>query len=142
MCIRDSSDREALGTIPPYELGYFIEDQQYDNSGDLDEFNGRYEINQDFPNGVYAYHALLDSNNNPIFPYFIGDKYRSNPTKDNFLDIDQSFDFNNSDLVRNTFPYKVDDPYADNDFIVETNEINDQKMEVESVSTGPIEDLI
>ena len=133
------SDREALGTIPPYELGYFIEDQQYDNSGDLDEFNGRYEINQDFPNGVYAYHALLDSNNNPIFPYFIGDKYRSNPTKDNFLDIDQSFDFNNSDLVRNTFPYKVDDPYADNDFIVETNEINDQKMEVESVSTGPIE---
>ena len=133
------SDRESLGTISPFTLGYFIEDQQYDNSGDLDEFNGRYEINQDFPNGVYAYHALVDSKDNPVFPYFIGNKYRSTPIEDNFLDIDQSFDFNSSDLVRNTFPYKVDDQYADNDFLVETNEIVDQRIEVESVSRGSVD---
>ena len=35
--------------------GFFIEDYVFTNNGDLDEFNGRFEINDDYPNGVYAY---------------------------------------------------------------------------------------
>ena len=42
--------------------GFFVEDYQYDGtSADLDEHNGRYEKNKDFPNGVYAYHAVVDN---------------------------------------------------------------------------------
>ena len=132
------ADRQELSLINPYSLGYFVEDYQYNNSGDLDKNNGRYEINPDFPNGVYAYRALLDNNDNPVFPYFIGNTYRSNSIKDNFLDIDQSFDFNNSNLLRNTFPYKAAEIDADNDFLIETSEIIDQKIKVESVSSGSV----
>jgi len=123
-----------------FASGYFTEDYYYDSSvGDLDEHNGRFEKNVDFPNGVYAYRALVDSSDDPVFPYFIGDKYRSKPEKENLEVFDQSlFDFNNKDILRNTFPYKVSDKNANNDFLVETPEIVDQKIEIESVSSGPI----
>ena len=38
----------------------FVEDYHYDNSGDLDEHNGRFAKTKEFPNGVYAYHATID----------------------------------------------------------------------------------
>ena len=64
-----------------FGVGFFVEDYKFDGSGDLDEYNGRYERNDDFPNGVYAYHATIDE-----FPYFIGNKYRSEPVFDSNLD--------------------------------------------------------
>ena len=91
------------------------------NSGDLDEHNGRYEKNKEFPNGVYAYHAVVDAplkNNAPLFPFFVGDTFRSKKIKDNFeFNFNQSYDFNNSKLQRNTFPYNSNEKYADNYFI-------------------------
>ena len=45
---------------------------------------------------------------------------------------------NQGSILRNTFPYKVSDDFANNDFLVETNEINDQQMEITSVSSGSI----
>jgi hypothetical protein len=72
---------------------------------------------QNFLNGVYAYFATLDiSSLSPEFPYFIGNKYRSNTLKENST-LNQTFDFNNSNLLRNTLPYKVSDDYAKNDFV-------------------------
>ena len=126
-----------------FDTGFFIEDFVYDNSGDLDEFNGRYEINDDYPNGVYAYHATgeIESGNFvPTFPYFIGNKYRSKFEKDN-LSIDQSFDFFNSSLRRNTFPYNVTENNSGNDFITEANSIRSQKIEIETVESGSIQDI-
>ncbi len=121
--------------------GFFVEDYEYTNSGDLDEYNGRFGKTKDFPNGVYAYFCTLESQTlNPEFPYFIGNKYRSNYVSDN-SNIDQSFDFNNSSLIRNTFPYKISDKYATNDFIVESNEISNQKSVIESVTEGFVEDF-
>ena len=55
--------------------------------------------------------------------------------------MNQEFDFGNSDLLRNTFPYKVSDPFADNDFLIETNEISRQKSVIESITDGPIEKI-
>ena len=118
---------------------FFVEDFKFDDSGDLDEFNGRFESNFDFPDGVYAYHAIVDKDGNPEFPYFIGDKFRSKTIEENFTDFNQSFDLNKSGFRRNTFPYKVSETFADNDFLVETNEITQQKSIVESVSTGQVE---
>ena len=126
-----------------FDSGFFIEDYVFDDSGDLDEFNGRYEINDDFPNGVYAYHAtgtIEEGNFVPEFPYFIGDKYRSKLEKDN-LSIDQSFDFFNSSLRRNTFPYNVTENNAGNDFISEANSIRSQKIEIETVESGSIQNI-
>ena len=55
------------------------------------------------------------------------------------ISLDQSFDFNNSGLSRNTFPYKVNDQFADNDFLIESNEIIKQKSVVESVTRGVVD---
>ena len=121
--------------------GFFVEDYKYTNSGDLDENNGRFGKTPEFPNGVYAYFAPLQIGTlEPQFPYFIGNTYRSNTLEENFT-LNQSFDFNNSNLLRNTFPYKVSDNYAKNDFILETNEIKRQKSVVESVSVGNVNDF-
>ena len=119
---------------PGFQDGFFIEDYKFDNSGDLDEYNGRYEKNDEYPNGVYAYHATIDE-----FPYFIGNKYQSKLISDS--NLDQSFDFNNSNLLRNTFPYKVSEKNADYDFINETSDVLDQKIEVLSVTSGPIQSV-
>ena len=128
-------DRPSTFDFP---VGFFVEDYQYDGSGDLDKNNGRFSKTPDFPNGIYAYHATIDPfTGNPSFPYFIGDTYRSNTLNENST-LNQEFDFNNSSLVRNTFPYKISEEFADNDFIIETNEIRRQKIIVDSVSEGSI----
>ena len=134
----DVFDRPSTSTFEP---GFFVEDYKFTNSGDLDRNNGRFGKTPEFPDGIYAYFATVDDSVAPIvpkFPYFIGDSYRSVPLNQN---IDQSFDFSNSDLIRNTFPYRVSDQNADNDFIIETNEISRQKAVIESVSSGPIDQL-
>ena len=125
---------------PNFDAGHFIEDFKYDNSiGDLDEHNGRYEVTKEFPNGVYAYHATIDDVGKPKFPYFIGNSFRSTPISFNFdNNLQTSFDFISNNLIRNTFPYKVADDFAENDFIIETNEIQDQKIEINSISSGSV----
>ena len=110
------------------------------NNGDLDEHNGRFAKTPEFPDGVYAYYATIDGDGNPEFPYFVGDSYRSNTLPDN-IDLNQDFDLNNSNLLRNTFPYKISDEFAGNDFIIETNEITRQKAVIESVTSGFVNDF-
>ena len=119
---------------PQFTEGFFVEDYTYTNYKDLDENNGRFGKTPEFPNGVYAYFATED------FPYFIGNTYRSNTLSEN-LTLNQSFDFNNSDLLRNTLPYKISDNYADNDFIIETSEFTNQESIVESVTSGNVNEF-
>jgi hypothetical protein len=127
-----------------FNLGFFVEDYQFDNSGDLDVFNGRYCVTPEFPNGVYAYFATIQSdlfgNLNGQFPYFIGDYYRSKYITEN-NSINQNFDFNSSNLKRNTFPYNNNELFADNDFIVESPELKNQITVVESVFSGSIDNI-
>ena len=123
--------------------GFFVEDHQFNDSGDLDESNGRFTKTPDFPNGTYAYFVGVTTGNQgnliPKFPYFIGNSYRSNPIPDNFVINQTNFDLNVKGVVRNTLPYKVADPNADNDFITESNEIVEQNAIVESVTNGGVE---
>ena len=123
---------------PNEENGVFIKDYVFDGSGDLDEYNGRFCKTPEFPNGVYAYFATLDDTNKPVYPYFIGKSYRLPFISENEY-LDQSFDFNNTNLSRNTLPYKVNERFADNDFIIESNEIISQKSVVESVTKGVVD---
>ena len=124
-----------------FDDGSFIEDYEFTNTGDLDRNNGRFTKTFDFPDGVYAYFATIKSDsdqNIPEFPYFIGDSYRSVPVLQN---IDQLYNFEESNFIRNTFPYKISEKNADNDFIVETDEISKQKIIMESVTSGSIDEL-
>jgi hypothetical protein len=123
---------------PQFPAGFFVEDYQYNNSGDLDENNGRFGKTPEFPNGVYAYFATISPGTLiPQFPYFIGNKYRSKTLNENAT-LNQSYNFNDSNLFRNTLPYKISDNYAGNDFIIEPGDRSNQQSIVESVSEGSI----
>ena len=89
-----------------FDAGFFVEDYKFTNNGDLDKHNGRFAKTPEFPNGVYAYYATIDTDGDPQFPYFIGNSYRCSTLIEN-INLNQKFDFNNSDLLRNTFPYKI-----------------------------------
>jgi hypothetical protein len=126
-----------------FASGFFIDDYIFTNSGDLDSSNGRFGKTPEFPNGTYAYFAGITTSGaslQPVFPYFVGNKFRNSFIDDN-KNLDQSFDFNNSDLIRNTLPYNVNEEYADNDFLVESTEIINQKTIVDSAEKGTIEDF-
>jgi len=47
---------------------------------DLDEYNGRWCVTPEFPNGTYAYFVSVSSNGTPVFPYNIGRAYYGSPT--------------------------------------------------------------
>jgi len=47
---------------------------------DLDEYNGRWCVTPEFPNGTYAYFVAISSNGTPVFPYNIGRGYYGDPT--------------------------------------------------------------
>lgn len=60
-----------------YPLGRYTEDNDYlGDVGkvqgidfDLDEYNGRYCVTPEFPNGTYAYFVTISSNGTPTYPY-------------------------------------------------------------------------
>ena len=48
-----------------FDAGYFIDDYIFDNSGDLDIYIMEdFARHSEFPNGVYAYFATVDEDNN------------------------------------------------------------------------------
>lgn len=60
----------------PAILGAYAEDFEFvTGSGDLDVHNGRFCITPEYPSGIYCYFTTIDSNNNPAYPYIIGDTY-------------------------------------------------------------------
>ena len=128
-----------------YPAGYFTTDWIYNGSGQLDKHNGRYCKTPEFPTGVYAYFAGVSTSvqTNQLvsrYPYFIGNSYRSPFITENTT-LTQDFDFNSTNLSRNTFPYKVNEEFANNDFIVESNEFLRQHSTVESVTTGLVDEI-
>ena len=94
---------------------------------------------------MYAYFAAVglatDTNKlKGIYPYFIGNTYRSPFITDNQI-LNHDFDFNSTSLRRNTYPYNVDEKFADNDFIVESYEGVRQTTKVESITKGIVDGL-
>ena len=65
------SNRPSLSV---FSAGFFVEDYQFTNSGDLDQYNGRFCITPEFPNGTYAYFCTQDLTNTSVYPYFVGPK--------------------------------------------------------------------
>ena len=68
------------GVSEGYLLGDLVDDYIYDSSvGTLDEYNGRFAVTPEYPNGTYAYFMTEDSSGNPTYPYAIGPKMYGTP---------------------------------------------------------------
>jgi hypothetical protein len=137
-----------------FDLGFFVEDYQFTNAGDLDEHNGRFCITPEYPNGVYAYFATINPTNTegvgafqgfrkPQFPYLIGNSYKSKPNPFNFAltSNQRDYDLNSSDWFRNTTPYSLTETTVNYNFLYEPNKVRNQTVNIVSVSTGSIDNI-
>ena len=77
-------DGPLLSTFP---AGTFVADYFYDfQSGDLDNYNGRFCKTPEYPDGTYAYFITIDASDTgiPEFPYILGPQFNSLPDNWNF----------------------------------------------------------
>ena len=94
--VRDITDRSTLpdGTeLPQWQwgppissvpLGWYIEDYEYvEELGHLDEYNGRFAVTPEYPDGTYAYYVTIHVDGSSAFPYIIGPEYYGEPEMDN-----------------------------------------------------------
>ncbi len=64
-----------------YPLGRYLEDYEYvAGLGDLDQYNGRFAVTPEFPQGTYAYYTTIDSKGVPAFPYIFGGQFYGTAT--------------------------------------------------------------
>jgi hypothetical protein len=85
-----NSNQPGPAVSSSYPLDRYMEDNDYlgddinTNTGtnfqqgvdfDLDQYNGRWCVTPDFPNGTYAYFSAINSKGVPVFPYNIGRGY-------------------------------------------------------------------
>jgi hypothetical protein len=136
-----------------FPAGYFIEDYEYNNSGDLDEHNGRFCITPEFPNGTYAYFMTLSSNISdsgvfasdkiPKYPYIIGNTYKSKPIQFNFnLESNQEeFNFNSGSIVRNTYKYNNLSDNSEYEYVLDRRDVLSQNSRIKSSSKGSIDSV-
>ena len=135
-----------------YSEGFFVEDYTYSDDKDLDEHNGRFCKTPEYPNGVYAYFALINPTINddegsfknyrkPQFPYFIGNSYKHQAIDYNFdyKSNQDLVDLNNTNLVRNTSPYNFLLGDSSYDFLVNPSKIHKQRTYIDSTTAGNIE---
>ena len=75
--VKTSRDALLSGLTDP--MGTYIEDYEYtEGYGDLDQYNGRFCVTPEYPNGVYAYFSTIKgSAGEPKFPYFVGPNFYS-----------------------------------------------------------------
>ncbi|HSI32684.1 MAG TPA: YHYH protein [Tepidisphaeraceae bacterium] len=63
-------------SLATYPLGAYTEDFSYvASSGDLDQYNGRFAVTPEYPQGTYAYFLTVDAAGNAAYPYIIGPQY-------------------------------------------------------------------
>ncbi len=78
-----------------FPLGRYIEDNDYlgdlghtlGEDFDLDEYNVRYCVTPEFPEGVWAYFVCIDEAGRPVFPYLVGRSFYGDPVGSNVSGI-------------------------------------------------------
>jgi hypothetical protein len=141
---------------PGFEVGYFIDDYKFIGTGDLDEYNGRFCITPEFPNGIYAYFSTIVVNSSggggqnlpsgisaPAYPYLIGDKFKDVPILDNFVPkFNQDFDIFDTSLSRNIGPYYLNNTNSRYELIDNVLDDYKQELRVENINSDIITDAI
>jgi len=144
------SDRPLTSIFPE---GFFIEDYTYNEVSDetvLDENNGRFCITPDYPEGTYAYFTTINDKfsstsgifekyREPVFPYVIGENYKSIPNKFNFqLGSNQdNYDLVENGWRRNTQPLNLIEGESEYPYLYIPNKF-DQTAIVSSTTPGTI----
>jgi len=137
---------------PNFPAGFFIEDYTHFDVSDesvLDEYNGRFCITPEFPNGTYAYFATVSSLSEenpgtffgykrPVFPFFVGNKFKSKPNQFNFTKSSNQtdIDLNQTNWSRITTPYNLNS-YS---YLELPNDLN-QSIDIAFASPGSIEEV-
>ena len=71
-------------TVATRALGYYVEDFEYvAGLGDLDEYNGRFAVTPEYPQGTYAYYVTVNAAGASEYPYSIGPRYNGVVATDN-----------------------------------------------------------
>ena len=147
--------QENRPLLSQHPAGTFIEDYEYTATGDLDEYNGRFCITPEFPNGVYAYFSTINPESietsgpfknyrKPVFPYVIGTHFKSHPIEYNFnpKSNQSNVDLNALGWIRNTTPYNLLESRSGYDYVINSNEDREQVTDVKSILTGSIKNII
>jgi hypothetical protein len=81
-----------------YPLGRYMEDN--DHLGDLgrvqgadfdlDEYNGRFCVTPEFPQGTYAYFVAITATGAPAFPYNVGRRFYGAPTGGTLMSVPET----------------------------------------------------
>ena len=136
-----------------FQNGFFVDDYEFVGDGDLDEYNGRFCVTPDYPNGVYAYFCTISDNIEstgpfnsyrlPQFPYVIGDKYRSLPVDFNFKATSNQTDYNitKNNWFRNTRFYFTNGGNNGYDYIFNSDLIRNSSIDITSTTLGGIDIL-
>ena len=149
--LQPSSQRPPLSE---FRSGFFCEDYVFTGNGDLDEHNGRYCVTPQFPNGVYAYFATIDEGapqtgtifdnfKLPIYPYFIGNSFKSKPNAFNFdkKSYQGIYDIQNNGWFRDTTTYGLTNKSISYEFVTQPYEIFEEVIDITSTSTGSIDNV-
>jgi hypothetical protein len=141
---------------PNFPLGFFVEDYVCSKKSDetvLDENNGRFCVTPEYPNGTYAYFATINNISvdnsgpfknyrRPVFPYLIGNNFKSIPNEFNFKVASNQDDFNINETswLRFTTPYNIINKTASYPYLSTPNNLN-QTVDVEFAMPGSIESV-
>ena len=121
------------------------------DEGILDENNGRFCVTPEYPNGTYAYFATFESDvegtgpfvnyKKPAFPYLIGKNFNASPEKFNYerLSNQDDINLNNTDWIRNTFPYALDKDNSGYDYVQESYTFSTQDSIIKSVEKSGVD---
>ena len=136
-----SYEKDAVivpGLRPPGDVGYYTQDFVYKANGTLDEYNGRYLTNTDFPNGTYAYFATIDSNGNLEYPYITKSHYNQTDNFNYNILIEQSDEnVNNGLYKRNVTHLGLNDPFREYPFLSDPLKSN-TRIDVDYVNADRI----
>jgi len=129
-----------------FDAGFFIDDYEYDGSGDLDQHNGRFCVTPEYPKGTYAYFCTIDVNSSnetiPRYPYVVGPYFYNKPIIENFLpSYNQDLNVFTSQLTRNVGPYYLNRSNSYYDLIDKVFDEFKQEFYVTSTNSGKIENV-
>ena len=134
----------TFGVRPPgFVDGYFSNDYVFTNSGDLDEYNGRYCLTPQYPNGTYAYFASFSINSSgqaiPSYPYITGEYFKDSPIVEDFLpSFNQDIDLTSLSITRNVGPYYLNYSNSYYDLIDKISDDFKQEFRVSDVKSAGI----
>ena len=147
------SNRPPTAKFAP---GFFVEDYTHNRVSDeavLDENNGRFCVTPEYPNGTYAYFATVDplqvdssgpflNYKRPIFPYLIGNTFKSAVNEFNFKKASNQndTDLNQTNWKRNINPFNLIDDDITYDYLPIPNDLN-QTVDVKATSPGSVDSL-